>query len=388
MQKQFSPTLEKFDEPPNLETRLVERLAEWCIRFTPVASVDPLGGILLDASGCSHLWGNDDNYIKDIIKKFGARGYHAKATIADTVGCAWALARFGNSTVVETAGQTGALLSLPPAALRLDADTIECLHKLGLRKISDFYSLPRVSLRRRFGTLIIQRLDQALGFEDELIQPIIPPEPFVERLPCPEPISRIEGIEIALEQLLQQMCKRLQNESKGIRVARFKGFRTDNKIVGVEIATSRPSASVSHLFHLFQMKLSTIEPDLGIEVFLLEAIKVEDHSAAQSEFWKESGLNEQQVAELIDRLSLRIGNNAIHRYLPDEHYWPERSIKKATSFSEQPATVWKLDRPRPLRLLSPPEFIEVTAPVPDYPPMLFRYKGKIHKIMKADGPSE
>ena len=33
-----------------------------------------------------------------------------------------------------------------------------------------------------------------------------------------------------------------------------------------------------------------------------------------------------------------------------------------------------------------PEPIEVTAPIPDYPPMLFRYKGKLHKIIKADGP--
>ena len=36
--------------------------------------------------------------------------------------------------------------------------------------------------------------------------------------------------------------------------------------------------------------------------------------------------------------------------------------------------------------MATPEYIEVTAPVPDYPPMLFRYKGKLHKIIKADGP--
>jgi nucleotidyltransferase/DNA polymerase involved in DNA repair len=97
-------------------------------------------------------------------------------------------------------------------------------------------------------------------------------------------------------------------------------------------------------------------------------------------------LNDQQVSELIDRLSLRIGNNSIHRYLPDEHYWPERSFKKSNSFFETSASEWKLDRPRPLRFLSTPEMIEVTAPVPDYPPMLFRYKGKLHQIKKADGP--
>ncbi len=37
-------------------------------------------------------------------------------------------------------------------------------------------------------------------------------------------------------------------------------------------------------------------------------------------------------------------------------------------------------------MLPQPHAIEVTAPIPDYPPMLFRYKGALHKIVKADGP--
>jgi protein ImuB len=55
-------------------------------------------------------------------------------------------------------------------------------------------------------------------------------------------------------------------------------------------------------------------------------------------------------------------------------------------WNEQINTPWKIDKPRPIQLLSTPERIEVTAPIPDYPPMLFRYKGKLHKIKKADGP--
>jgi protein ImuB len=93
-----------------------------------------------------------------------------------------------------------------------------------------------------------------------------------------------------------------------------------------------------------------------------------------------------QLSELIDRISVKVGANVIHRFLPDEHYWPERSIKQSLSLQEQLTTQWKLDKPRPIQLLPKPEIIEVTAPVPDYPPMLFRYKGKLHKIKKADGP--
>jgi protein ImuB len=92
------------------------------------------------------------------------------------------------------------------------------------------------------------------------------------------------------------------------------------------------------------------------------------------------------LSELIDRFAGKFGANQIQRYLPDEHYWPERSVKPALSLDEKINTIWKVDRPRPLQLLQKPERIEVTAPIPDYPPMLFRYKGKLHKIIKADGP--
>src|SRR5690606_35312193 len=92
------------------------------------------------------------------------------------------------------------------------------------------------------------------------------------------------------------------------------------------------------------------------------------------------------LSELIDRLKGRPGIRAIYRYLPDEHHWPERSFREASSITEKPSTLWKSDRPRPTRLLASPEPIEVTAPIPDYPPMLFRHRGEAHTIRKADGP--
>jgi protein ImuB len=81
-----------------------------------------------------------------------------------------------------------------------------------------------------------------------------------------------------------------------------------------------------------------------------------------------------------------VGPQAIKRYLPDEHYWPERSCKLSLSLQERPATVWHTDKQRPLQLLAVPESIEVTAPQPDHPPMLFIHKGKPHRVVRANGP--
>lgn len=382
------PTLEKFDDKPELVDKMLQRLAEWCIRFTPVAAVDPLGGVILDVTGCSHLWGGDKSYLSEIIKRIQEKGFHVKAAMADTIGAAWAMARFrNNSCIIHPGKHIESLQTLPPESLRLEVETVERLHKLGLHQVKDILIMKRATLRRRFGDRIIQRINEAVGTQQEFLTPVVPVQCYQERLPCIEPIVRIEGIEIALKQLLETLCTKLRNEGKGVREVLFKGYRVDSKQVSVCISTSGATTNVQHLFKLFGLKLPFIEPALGIELFLLEATKTEDHTPLQEDIWKQGGnLQDHRISELIDRLAGRIGSSAIYRYLPDEHYLPELSIKKTTSLKEHPSTTWHTARPRPIQLLHTPEQIEVTAPVPDYPPMNFRYKGKLHKILHADGP--
>ena len=382
------PDLAVFDDIPGLSTRLLTNLAQWCIRFTPSVAIDPPNGLLLDISGCAHLWGGEKNYMTEIQTRFKNFGYHISIAIADTIGAAWAACRFAkDNDIIEPGLQTAALLSLPAAALRIDAAITERLEKLGLRQISSFINMPRPSLRRRFGQQLLQQLDKALGHTEEIIIPLIPPEPYQERLPCLEPIVTAKGIEIALERLLETLCLRLQQEEKGLRHAIFSCYRIDGKIEKIEIGTNRPGCNIKHLFKLFEIKIDTIEPALGIELFTLVALQVEALPTQQEKLWGENcGLNNNDLSELLDRIGGKIGGNNIQRYVPDEHYWPERSFKSASSIYEPLQTAWKIDRPRPLQLLPKPEPIEVTAPIPDYPPMNFRHKGVLHKIIKADGP--
>jgi protein ImuB len=382
------PSLEILDDEPQTSARLLNGLAEWCIRYTPAVAIDPPDGLLLDVTGCAHLWGGEKLYLTDIRKRFKGFGYDISIALVDTVGAAWAIARFSpNDTIIESGQQHAALLSLPPAALRIEDSVIERLEKLGLRQISQLISMPRSALRRRFGPQILQRLDQALGYEEEGINPVQPIEPYQERLPCLEPIMTATGIEIALQKLLDALCHRLQQEQKGLRTALFKGYRMDGKVQKIEIGTNRPSCNSKHLFKLFENKIESIEPASGIELFTLEASKVEDLSTLQEQLWgSKMDLDNVELSELLDRIAGKVGAYNIHRYIPAEHYWPERSFKEASSLNETIQTAWKVDRPRPLQLLSRPQPIEVTAPIPDYPPMLFRYKDKLHKVIKADGP--
>lgn len=379
--------LEVMDDIPDLPQKLLKRIGEWCIRFSPFVATDLPDGLIIDATGCAHLWGGEHAYINDISNKLSKRGYDVRVSMADTSGLAWGIARFGNNDLlVESSKSTEALLPLPPEALRIEVEISDRLHKLGLHQVRQFISMPRASLRRRFGTQFLLQIDKALGQEIEMLTPIFPVEAYQERLHCMEPIVTATGIEIALSELLKSLCFRLQQDQKGLRQLTFKGYRVDGETVQVNIGTHRPTHHVSHLQKLFEPKLSSIEPALGIELFILEASVVEEYLPQQEKMWEGSGgLEDVRVAELIDTLANKIGAQSIHRYVADEHYWPERSFKVA-SLNDKSSTKWRTDKLRPLKLLPVPERIIVAAPVPDYPPMSFTHNGKVHNVKKADGP--
>lgn len=381
------PELQVINDIPGQEEQLLRAMAAWCLRYTPVAATDSPDGLLLDISGCPHLWGGEAPYLEELTAKLCRIGYEVRPAIADTIGAAWAISRYGKGPcIIDSGMQAEAIRTLPPAALRLDAGTTGRLDRLGLRTIGHFMNMPRPALRRRFGPSLLTRLDQALGHEIEALDPVQPPVPYLERLPCPEPIRTATGIGIALRRLLEALCARLEREELGMRSAVLKAFRIDGNIQQISIGTACPSRNAEHLFRLFDLKIGRLQPDLGFELFILEAPVVEALTPLQEMLWNTAGTgDEKSVAELLDRIAGRFGINAIHRYLPDEHYWPERSYRPAASLTEEPETAWRSAQ-RPVHLLPRPEQIEVTVALPDYPPMLFRYGGRLLRIVKADGP--
>ena len=382
--------LELLDDKPGRAKKLLNGLAEWCVRYSPIVMVDEfaMDGLFFDTSGCTHLWGGEKEYLKEIISRLKGKGYNVRLAMADTPGAAWAISRFGTRTPLIKPGEhTEALLSLPPEALRIEDTTLAKLRKLGFHQIKSFIGMPRSVLRRRFGEAFLSRMGQALGSVDELIIPIQVPVPFQQRLPCLEPIKTRKGIEIAITRLLESICLQLKNEGKGLRSAILTCYRIDGNIVQVEIGTNGATHSISHLFKLFQLKIDQIRPALGIELFVLDAPKVDEVTPGQESLWMgKPGLNHQSVIQLLDRVAGKVGNGVISRYIPASHYWPERSIRRTNNITEKADTEWRMDKPRPTELLKKPDPIEVMALIPDHPPKFFIYKNVRHLVLKADGP--
>lgn len=382
------PGLLVLDHVEGRAEKILEALGHWCIRYSPAVAIDLPEGLILDASGCAHLWGGEEAYLHDLTTRLHSFGYEARVAMADNIGTAWAMARFGESGTPVPPGQSAAAIAkLPAAALRIPEALADKLLKLGLRQVGLFMGMQRSVLRRRFGKELLLRLDQALGLAPEMPLWLQPIEPYQERLPCLDAIRTAVGIELAIQKLLTALCDRLRKEGKGLRQAQLHTYRLDHQHQKLSIGTHRPSHNPQHLSRLFDMKIEEIAPGPGIELFILEASHTEECQAGQDSFWKkEDALNDNELMELIDRMTNKLGGDMVHRYLPEPRYWPERSIRCSTDLKEQPAHPWPTDRWRPIQLLPRPEPITVSAPIPDYPPMLFRYRGQLYPIKKADGP--
>lgn len=381
------PFLHVFDFKDHQAGALLKELALDLIRYAPDVGIDEEEGLWIDASGCTHLWNGEKNYLNEVLKRLRKMGYQVCGAMAKTIGLAWAAARFGQSgRIISSSEQLTLLAQLPPAALRLEPAVLARLHKLGFQSIKDFMYMPQAVLRRRFGDTLLQRLGQAKGEFAEKMDPISPIHPYQERLTSVDPIRTRKGIEIALDQLLQQLSTRLYKEQQGLRSARFQIFRVDGKKQNIQIGTHRPSRNRKELFHLFNEKIAALAPGLGIECFVLEAPQVEPLATQQEELWSHEGAQIAQINHLLDRISNRFGKKVIQRFIPAGHHWPERSYVPAEGIDTSSSCDWPEKGPRPIYLLQPPERIQVSAPIPDYPPMVFTYKDQIHQVKKADGP--
>jgi protein ImuB len=336
-----------------------------------------------------------------------------RAGCADTLGAAYALARFAmppdGSGVIAPPGETRHILApLPVAALRLDADAVRLLERLGLRRIGQLYGLPRSALERRFRSLrrrgapnaetvatVLLRLDQALGLFAEPRAPLTEAADFIARLPFSDPLLTAAGIEAALERLCCDLAGMLAEAGVGGRRFRLALYRSDGTLGEVAIGTSTPCRDEAHMRRLLIETIAPGDAGFGIDLMTLDATEVRRLEATQ-EGLAASGddARARAAAQLVDRLSGRLGRDRVMRLMPRASHIPEAAQKRAPVLGARQAKMptvhatvaFSFDSRRPAFLLDPPEPIEVLAAVPEGAPALITWRRVRRRIVRAEGP--
>ncbi|MEO1025907.1 MAG: DUF6504 family protein [Pseudomonadota bacterium] len=430
---------------PDLQTKLQNRqldqafltvLRRWAGKFSPWVSEEAPDALVIDLTGCAHLFGGEAALISVIEADCADLGLSVSAGVADTVGAAWALARYAgagraggrsgddiaqearatrsraakrrhwekggpapdvvaakaSAARIAGVGQTRtALAGLPVAALRLPPETLETLGRLGLRQISDLAGQPRAALARRFGRVLVQRLDQALGIEPEPVSPARAPDHFAVRLTLPEPIGQGEDILAALDRLLPPLGDKLTKAGRGVRRIRMECHRSDHTMCAIEAGLARPSAHPDRIRPLLMMKLDDIDPGFGIDMIRLDAVVTEPVHAHQHRGHAEAASDgvarlagSSAMDDLLGRLGARIGLEAITRLHPADSHIPEKTSKHLAAAWSEPSTAWPRPRgPRPIELWRP-EIVQ--ADETPHLPARFRWRGRVLETRTGTGP--
>lgn len=430
------PALQTRLRNPQAEAAFLTTLRRWAGRFSPWVAEEGEEALVMDITGCAHLFGGEEAMLTEITAAACDLGLTLRSAIADTRGAAWALARFSgvgtyhdrNGDVIDQEARAtrsraarrrnwerggaapararlipdapriappgaahSTLAPLPMAALRLDEPTLAQLARLGLRSIGDLLTQPRAPLARRFGTTLVMRLDQALGTMPEPISPARPDTGFATRLSLPDPIGLDADILAGLDRLLPRLCARLTNKGRGARRVRLQAFRSDGTMGWIEAGLARPTCAPDRIRPLLVLKLTELDAGHGIDMLRLEAVHTEPlHPKGTAGHAQALGIANKRLAgqtameDLIGRLGTRVGLEAITRRHPAESHIPEKTALTLAAAWSDAAAPWPRPGSSRPAMIWPPE--PVGAPCHHAPPASFRWRGRSFATTAQSGP--
>lgn len=385
----LAPGLTTEPADPTADAEGLRVLTRWCGRYSPWTAPDGVDGVIVESSGCDHLFGGEAVLLNDLVDRLTRAGITVRAGLADTLPAAWALARFGGETQEERIAPAGGtmvrLAPMPVAALRLDHDTIEGLQRLGVKRIGDLYRMPRHSLGRRFGTDALRRLDKALGKIGDPISPMLPSPEFRVRLDFGEPVGKREDIAIAAERLIERLARWLVQERRGTHRLDLAAYLADGGVSAISVTCARAMRDAKHWLRLFEEKLDYIDAGFGIDAIILSAPRTEPLAAVEPRLDRQR-VSPDQVNLLIDRLRNRLGPDSVCVLKPAGSHLPERAERRTLPDAALKVESWPRTPLRPTRLLPRPEPIEAMAETPDKPPRRFRWRRMSHRVVAAEGP--
>ena len=380
------PELAAIPHDARADAAMLDWVAEGCDRYTPMVALDPPHGLILDITGCTHLFGGGEaGLIADLVKRLTHHGLTSRTACAATPDAALSLAEYGLMDV----------RALPVSALRLPSDVHTALRRAGLYHIGDLADRARAPLAARFGEEAPVLLARLLGEEDVRITPRRTPPDLVTEQRFAEPIARTNDMLATLDDLSAQAATQLSERGQGGRRFEVSLFRSDGHVARLAIETGQPTRDGALLNRLFRERIDALsdplDPGFGYDLIRLAVPVVQPLHFEQLPL--EGGrVADAEIAALIDRLGVRLGRHRLRRFAAGNSHIPEQaSLSLPVSEPALPLTPWPAFEPgevplRPLHLFDPPQQIEVMAQVPDGPPRRFRWRRVAHDVTRYEGP--
>ena len=390
------PTLDARPAEPEADADLLRQVARWCDRYTPLVGASD-DGLMLDITGCAHLAGGEAALMAEIAARLRGQGFTARLGLADSIGAAWALARFGAPLARAEPGDAAPLMRLPLAALRLSDEVVTGLGRVGFKTVGCIAPLPRAPLAARFGEGLMRRLDQALGRAGETLSPLLPVAELSAEKAFAEPIAHTSDIDRAIALLAGSLVPLLEQRGMGARALELRLYRVDGAVPVLAVEAAQPLRDAERIAALFAQRLAglavEIDAGFGFDLVKLAVLRAEPFDGRQGELSGGPGRADRLEA-LVDRLGARLGADRVRGFVGADTHIPERAFgtlpvtrrRAGTPAAGPAAAIPAPPLTRPLYLLARPEPVEAMAQVPDGPPVRFRWRKVGYAAARSEGP--
>lgn len=363
-----------------------EALVWWALQFTPrVTRVDEV--LALELSASLRLFGGQERLqqrlLSELHELMQPPGGPARVRGAGQVVLAWAPNAHAAQALVR-AGQPGELLDglraplpavlggLPFTVLSEAAAQQELLAGLGCRVLADLRRLPRAALARRCGPALLRQLDLAHGQFADSHDWCVAPERFEARRELAQRQDNALALQHEAAPLLQAACLWLSARQAGctrLRVRwRHDAMRARDIGPGgeLELASGQAHRSLRRwqrllAEHLQRLALQAPVSELELAIDAIETPSAETASLLAPDAGSQHADGE-SLDELLTRLSVRLGKDAVRQAQPVADHRPEKqqcwrpwqdeapSSAGAAPAPPEPAAQW----PQPSWLLNPP----------------------------------
>ena len=376
-------------DDPGRDAQLLASLQRYCERYTPASARDGVDGLVLDVTGCTHLFGGEDAMTAAVATDLSALGIDAKVGLADTTSAARAVARWGipdgaRTRIVRPGETRAALAPLPCEAVASPKDAVT-MRRLGLATIGDLCGARSAQLARRFGLGFVERLEAVLGQRPDPVTPERALPAFRGRMSFPDPIGLEEDVAAGVAKLAVQLCLRLAEASYGTRAVRLEIHRADRTIERIVVGMALPTREPDFIMRQVRPRLARLDARTGIDMLRLEAIETEPHTGAQHGLAREA-VAAGDIAGLIATLGNKVGFDRVRAFGASDSHLPERGVVMVPAHESACPDEEGARRPRPPRPMRavPLERAEVTEP--GRPPRAFRWRGRVYRSRLAEGP--
>lgn len=316
------------------EAQALHNLGCWASQFTPGVVLHPSGeGLLLDVSTVLQMHGGLSRLLIRIGQGIKELGYHAEPGVAPTPIAAWVLAKARHAALPsirmcrDPALLPERLASLPMALLDWSTDEQNKLNALGIRRIGDCVNLPRDGFIRRFGAQRRRELDRMLGREPDPREWFALPDTFSSNIDFGFEVSNALMLLFPLKRLLQELEGFLRGRGAGVQHWQLKLEHMSHRSSTLDLRVVAPERSAERFLALAREKLAqaTLEgPVLGIGLAATELLEFEENSRT---FIPDPRSRAIGWGQLVDKLTMRLGNDKVYRLKSIDDHRPEQAWK-------------------------------------------------------------